>query len=431
MRKYPVLIIIIVFLFLSGAAGALDFSPDGYGSISDYLNSIYGPDPNAALTAFPVLKIPMGGRSEGMAGAFTAVADDVSFIEYNPAGSSMLSTSELALFHNNWIADTKLEGAVYASRYKDLGFAAGVKWLYTPFTEYNMYGDRVSKGYYSEGVGTMNISYNFLRGYYFSGVSVGLNLKGAFRLVPDYSDADDQGNNQGQLVPGSGKSQSTAMGMADAGALTRFDLFKFYNSRDRNTSLALVVRNLGPPAMDEPLPTVMVAALAYKPLRPLLFSFDFSVPINLMDTALSEKPYWAFGFAGEITSFLSMRAGLMGKAGNARITLGSAIKLEKISLDINYTLDLLTQIQPLNRVSLGVRFNLGDQGRKALSDKVDALYLSGLDAYSRYDFKGAQGYWEEALKLDPSYEPAKEGLNTINKTINIEGRISDMQQLGF
>ncbi|MDR0719568.1 MAG: UPF0164 family protein, partial [Treponema sp.] len=100
----------ILFLLRAGFLPSLDFGPDSYGSISDYLNSIYGPDPNAALTAFPVLNVPMGGRSEGMAGAFAAVSDDISFIEYNPAGSSMLSTSEFALFHNNWIADTKIEG---------------------------------------------------------------------------------------------------------------------------------------------------------------------------------------------------------------------------------------------------------------------------------------------------------------------------------
>jgi len=431
MRKNFVLISILIFLFLADTMRALDFSPDGYGSITDYLNSIYGPDPNAGLTAFPVLNIPMGGRAEGMAGAFSAVADDVSFIEYNPAGSSMLPRSELALFHNNWIADTKIEGAIYASRYKDLGFAAGVKWLYTPFTEYNMYGDRVSKGYYSEGVGTLNMSYNFLRGYYFSGVSLGVNLKSAFRLVPDFSDANDQGNNSGQIISGSGMSQSAVMMMADVGALTRFDLFKFYNSRDRNTSVALVCRNLGPPSLGEPLPTVMTAALAYKPLRPLLISFDFSVPMNLTDVSLSEKPYWALGLAGEITSFLSMRAGVMGKAGNARVTVGSGIKLDKISLDINYTLDLLTQLQPLNRISLGARIDLGDQGRKALSDKVDALYLSGLDAYSRSDFTTARNNWEEALKLDSRYEPAREGLNVLKKTLGIENRINDMQSLGF
>jgi hypothetical protein len=425
------LIYIIISLFLAANAAAMDFDNDTYGSIADYLNSIYGPDPNAGLTAFPILNIPMGGRSEGMAGAFTAVSDDISFIEYNPAGSSMLSRSEFALFHNNWIADTKIEGAAYASRYKNLGFAAGAKWLYTPFTEYNMYGERVSKGYYSEGVATLNVSYNFFKSYNFSGLAVGANLKTAFRLMPDYSDADDLGNNQGKLIPGSGMEQSTYMFMGDIGVLTRFDFLKFYNSRDKNASAALVIRNLGPPAMEDALPSVWTAAISYKPLRPLLFSFDFSMPMNFSDFDLSEKPYWAFGFSGDITSFLSMRTGVMGKAGNVRITVGSAVYLQKIALEINYTLDLLTQLQPFNRVSIGVRLDLGDQGRKALSDRVDELYLSGLDAYSRKDMEAARDFWEEALRLDPGFSPAIEGLNVINKTMGVEERIRQMERLYF
>lgn len=429
MKNLPLLLCIIILLFLSGTAKAADSG--SYGSISDYLNSIYGPDPNAGLTAFPVLNIPMGGRAEGMAGAFSAVSDDISFMEYNPAGSSMLSRSELALFHNNWIADTKIEALAYASRHNDLGFAAGAKWLYTPFTEYNIYGERVSKGYYSEGVITLNASYNFFRSYYFSGVSLGASLKGAFRIVPDYTDADDQWNKEGQLIPGSGRSQSTIMVMGDIGALTRFNFLKPYSSRDKNTSVALVFRNLGPPAMDDPLPTVITGALAYKPLRALLFSFDFNVPMNFTDISLSEKPYWAFGIAGEIMSFLSMRTGIMGKAGSVRVALGSAIHLDRVSLDVNYTLDLLTQFQPLNRVSVGIRLDLGDQGRKAKSEKVDELYIAGLDAYSRSDLKTAKALWEEAIRLDPKFDPAREGIGVIDKTIGVEERIQDMQRLYF
>jgi hypothetical protein len=416
----------IILLFVTAvSAPAMDFDSDAYGSISDYLDSIYGADDNAGLTAFPVLNVPMGGRSEGMASAFGAVSDDISFLEYNPAGSAMLSRSELAFFHNNWIADTKIEGAVFASRIKNLGLAAGAKWLYTPFTEYNMYGDRVSKGYYSEAVAMLNGSYNFLSGYYFSGISVGASLKGAFRFMPDYTDNEDH------IISGSGWSQSAAMVMADIGALTRFDFLKPYSSRERNTSAALVIRNLGPPALDDPLPTVITAALSYKPLRPLLFSFDFSCPINITDPALSEKPYWAAGAALNITSFLSMRTGLLFKSGNVRVALGSAVTLDKISLDINYTMDLLTQMQPLNRVSVGIRFDLGDQGRKQTADRVDELYLAGLDAYARRNYSEAQYYFEETLKINPKFDPAREGLRIIQHALSVQQRIDELQRLDF
>jgi hypothetical protein len=294
-----------------------------------------------------------------------------------------------------------------------------------------MYGERVSKGYYSEGVGILNASYNLLSGYSFAGVSLGLSIKGAFRFVPDYSSANDTDNKSGSLVSGSGKSQSTGMAMADIGVLTRFDFLKPYDARERNTSAALVLRNLGPPAQGDPLPTVATVALSYKPLRPLLLAFDFSLPMNLTDISLSERPYWSAGISAQITNFLSMRMGFMSKAGNARITVGSAVDLAKLSFDVNYTLDLLTQLTPLNRVSIGVRFNLGDQGRQALSDRIDELYLAGLNAYSRGNNNEAQYYWEEALKLNPRFIPAIEGLNMIRRSLELEERINDMQRLDF
>ncbi|MHC6202053.1 UPF0164 family protein [Breznakiellaceae bacterium SP9] len=429
MSKYSYLVLLTILygaLLLGGTVSAIDLDDSTYGSITDFLYDMYGIDDNAGLTAFPVLNVPMGGRAEGMASSFAAVSDDISFIEYNPAGSSVLPRSELAFFHNNWIADTRVEGIVYAfrpERVQNLGLAAGGKWLYTPFTEYNMYGDRVSKGYYSEAVAFLNGSYNFLPDYYFFGISIGMSLKGAFRFVPDYTDDEDD-----HIISGSGRSQSTAMVMADFGALTRFDFLKTYYSREKNTSIALVLKNFGPPAMDDPLPSVVTTAFAYKPLRPLLLSFDFSVPINFSDPNLSEKPYWAMGISVAVTEFLNIRTGLLSKSGNARIALGSAIQMQKLAIDVNYTLDLLTQLQPLNRVSIGVRFDLGDNGRRARQDEVDTLYTAGLDAFADGQLDTAEHYWLQAQDLDPHFEPVTDALKTLREAIRLQERMDEIKE---
>ena len=427
-RKIAAFLAVLLVLFsripaLSADSG--DSAHDDYGNIADYLNSIYGIDDNAGLTAFPVLNIPMGGRSEGMATAFSAVSDDISFIEFNPAGSSMLSKSELAFFHNNWIADSKIEGVAYAARFENLGIAAGAKWLYLPFTEYNSHGERVSNGYYSEGVAVLNASYNFLSGYYFSGLSVGINLKGAFRVMPDYTD------NYDNIIAGSGLSQSAFMAMADIGLLTKFDLLKFYASRERNASAAIVIKNLGPPVLGEALPTVINAAISYKPIRPVTIAFDFNYPLNLADISLSELPYMALGLSVNVAEFLSMRAGFLLKAGSSRIVVGSALNLDRISLDVNYTLDLLTQLLPLNRISLAVRFDLGDDGRSQRADKVEELYLMGLDAYSQGNFADARLCWEEALRIDPKYEPARDSLSMLVDREDLTRRIEELYRLDF
>jgi hypothetical protein len=336
----------------------------------------------------------------------------------------MLEKSELAFFHNNWISDVKIEGIAYAVRFGDLGLAAGAKWLYTPFTEYNIYGERVSNGYYSEGVAILNASYNFLSDYNFSGLSVGLNLKGAFRIMPDFSDKEDD-----SVIGGSGLEQSAVMGMADVGLLTRFNLFKFYASRENNMSAAFVARNLGPPALDEPLPAVLNIALSYKPIRPLLFSFYLFCPFNVMEPEYSEAVYFAFGFSVNAASFLSMRTGVMIKAGSPRITVGSAVNLDKIALDVNYTLDLMTQLQPMNRVSLAVRFDLGDGGRRLKTGMAEDIYLKGIDAYSQGNFMVAKYYWEEALRLDPKFSPARQSLDMLYSREQLEQHIEELQKL--
>ncbi|MCL2210398.1 MAG: UPF0164 family protein [Treponema sp.] len=414
-----------VFFTLSSPLQAAD-GQDNYGNIAEYLNDIYNYDENAGLTSFPILNIPIGGHSEGMAGAYSAFSDDISFIDFNPAGSSMLKKTELAFFHNNWIADTKIESAAFATRFGNLGVGAGIKWLYTPFTEYNYYGERVSSGYYSEGVAILNASYNLFSGYYFSGLSLGVNVKCAFRTMPDFTDNFDN------IIGGSGASNSAAMVMADVGLLTRFNFLKGYVSRDRNMSAAVVIRNLGPPALDEALPTVFNASISYKPVRPLAIAVDFNLPLNLLDITLREKPYVSFGISANVAKFLSMRAGFMYKPGASRITVGSAVTLNRISFDINYSLDLLTQfMQPLNRISLALRLDLGDRGRSKLAENVDELYLLGLDAFSRGNIQDARKCWEEALRIDPKYEPARESLAMLDEREKLRERIEDLYRLDF
>ena len=64
----------------------------------------YGEE-RAATTVLSFLKIGVGARAEGMAQAFTGVADDASALYWNPAGISNLSGNHVALHHLQWPAD--------------------------------------------------------------------------------------------------------------------------------------------------------------------------------------------------------------------------------------------------------------------------------------------------------------------------------------
>lgn len=424
-RLQGALIILISFLttVFNIPLFSLDIQEDFYGSVNDYLQGIFGIDENQGLSTLPILSIPLGGKVEGMGTASAALTDTAAALERNPAVSARLERTELALYHNNWIADTKIEGLLYTRRSDQMGFGVGGKWLYLPFTEYNDYGERASKGFYSEGVALANVSYTLFPGYYFAGLSVGANLKAAFRLVPDYSD------DNGSIKKGSGLSQSALALMVDGGLLTTFNFLKYYSSRERNTAVALVFKNVGLPVAGDPLPTEITAGFTYKPIRPLQFAFDATFPLNLQDPSLSEGPYWATGVSATLTPFVSMRSGLLAKAGNVRLTIGSAIQIDLITLEINYTLDLLTQLTPFNRVSLAVQFNLGDEGRAERARKVDELYLLGLTAYAQGNYESALHYWKKALDLDPAYDPAKEGIQAIEGVEALTNRIEKIQKI--
>ncbi|MBN2050314.1 MAG: UPF0164 family protein, partial [Spirochaetales bacterium] len=169
-RMMKIRLAVLFFLLFSWSLSAAEYS-DYYASASETAESAL--DVNTGLTAFEILLIPLGGKLESMGTAYTAVALDSGALEANPAATSVLSSTELSFIHNDWIADSKLEGVIYTIRYNNLGIGFGGKFLYLPFTEFDQWGDPVSKGYPSETITTLNISYNFFSSYYFYGFALG------------------------------------------------------------------------------------------------------------------------------------------------------------------------------------------------------------------------------------------------------------------
>ena len=410
---------IIGFLILAPAlVGA-----DTFSSIYNTIASLFGIDPNAGLCRMLITRIPMGGLAESMGQAYTAVAADSSFLELNPSASSIQKYTELSFYHNNWIADTRMESAIYTIHTGQMGFSVGAKWLYLPFTEYNDYGDRNSSGYYSEALLIGNASIHLFPGYYFYGIAAGANLKIAYQAFPDFADENDV------LQTGSGLSQSALGLMADFGLLTKFNFLKYYASREKNLSLGLALKNLGPPVQGDPLPTVVTVGVAYSPIRPVTISSDLSQPINLVDLDKSEKMYWSLGTMVTVTDFLTMQGGLQIKGGNPRLSLGTAVDFSPMTLMVNYTLDLTTQFSSLNRLSIQVRFRLGDMGRAAKAAKVDELYVAGLEAYARGEVERAVSYWTEVLVLDFSFDPARDALRAARASLGLRKEVTDLQRL--
>jgi hypothetical protein len=410
--KKKLLVIACCLLIYPGFKGRAAEFQDIYGDTIEFFDFLQ--DPNTGLTVFPTLTIPMGGEYEGMGTAYTAVARDSSFFDANPAASSIIPFTELSFLHNNWIADTNIEGIVYTKRRDTIGYAFAGKFLYVPFTGYDMWGERVSAGYYSETIAIGNISRNFFADYYFHGVSVGANLKAAFRHIPE------------TIAAG----QSAAGIMADFGVLTRFNFFKYFSAREKNTSVGFTVKNVGPYVLDEPLPMSATAGIAYAPLRPWVVALDINVPFSFdFGKYPPERPGFALGTSVAVTNFFAVQTGFLAKGGNARVSLGSIVEIDSLAFVVNYTIDMTTQFTNLDRFSIQVKINMGDEGRRKKALKVEELYLLGIEAFAQGDINKAINYCESALALDPSYIPARETIITARRTLELQTEMEERQRI--
>ena len=408
-KKYLIALTILTLVCL------LTFPASADGFYSSYFDfaSIFS-DPNTGLTAFPILSIPMGGRYEAMGTAFTALANDFSYLDANPAASSRLDRTQIALAHNAWIADTSIDSAVYTVRNDKLGMGFATKFLYVPFTEYDDWGDSQASIYYSETLATANISYNFLSDYYFEGISLGANIKAAYRHIPEV------------IEPG----QSALAFMGDLGLLSRFNFLKFYPSRDKNFSLGLVARNLGISTDGEALPSEASFGIAYSPIRPLTVTTDFNYPFSLVPDAPAESWNIAGGMDLQITDFFAVQSGFHYRGGNPRFSLGSELITDTMSLNVNYTLGLDTQVSaPLDRLSVVASLDMGDRGRFERQKQAEEQYIAGLEAYAAGDLQKAIAHWQTSLELNPDFTPARENMTTAQKTIDLQNDLIEINTL--
>ena len=386
---------------------------DAYASISDW----FGVDPNAGQNSFLTLIIPGGGKYEGMATAHTAVALDGSYLEANPAAGSFLPSTALSFSHVDWIADSALETLSYAFRpesMEDMGLGFGLKYLHVPFTGYNDWGSQyqtsngTAVGWYSELIATTAVSYNFLRSFYFGGVSVGGSLKVGYRGI------------SASLASG----QNAISLMGDLGAMTRFNFLKPYASREMNFGVGVMLKNIGGEFISDPdpLPTYFSTGFSYKPIRPITVAMDFNVPFNL-DGRPSEKLSVAAGINVETAEFLSIHGGFLVKTGKPRLTMGADVRLNKMTLVANYTFDLATRFEMFDRISVAVKVDLDTVRQLIVKDDVQSLYLTGLSHFAEGELTDAIIAWENCLSLDPSFTPAREMLATARQSLELQTQL--------
>ena len=429
MKKIFVTMIFSFFLFSANALDLVEIES----SLADIFSSSI--DKNEGTTVFRSMNIPAGGRTEALGTAFTALCDDASFFDYNPAASAVLEQTEIAVFHNAWISDPALETIAATRRNGSLGYGAQLKCFYVPFSEYNLYGDRVAGNYYSETSATLNAAYNLFSGYLFKGLSVGANAKIAWRSIPDYTD-----NKNDSVISGSGLAQSALGLMADTGILLRFNALKFYQDRTANLRLALTVNNLGIALTgfgdsikkDDDTPARISAGLSYKPLSRLTFTGEIRKPVLISDFSSSGKLSVATGIETQVTQIFAFQLGFLLQGANPRFSMGSEFDIKGIKMNVAYTLDLTSSANLVNHISLGAKIHFGDRGRKAAMEKVDEYYLAGLKFYAEGYYDEAIFKWNQAINtaakspLNMRFEPA---IQARKAAINFNSSKSELENL--
>jgi hypothetical protein len=359
---------------------------------------------NYGTTFFPFLTMGYGGRERGLSGAFTSVADDITTIESNPAGTASLKDTELFFSHAKLMSDVNYNTMAYTIRFNDLGCGVGARVLYMPFTHFSELGDNLGSSVISYSVFTFNLSYNLLRSYDFFGLSVGTNVKLYVYGVPDVLAAN----------------QSKVNLVFDLGLLSRFDLFKFYNKVEKNFSIGIVVKNLGPFTDNEPPPTTASIGLSYKPIDQLLFSTDFNYLIDY--TALTYL-HWSVntGIEWKFTKFSSFLAGATIKS-SPSFSLGFMLDFEDFKITATYNPDFVD----VAKFSISASLKLGDMGREKKRLQIKSLYSNALNLINQSNYKDAKDVLVEILKLDYAFTPAKKNLDFCNKQISSDKEINDL-----
>ena len=151
---------------------------------------------------------------------------------------------------------------------------------------------------------------------------------------------------------------------------------------------------------------------------------DFKVPVNLQNGTIY-KPYEGVGVQLQFTSFLSWLAGFQFKGANPAFSSGFEFEFYKVRMNFNYTLDFTSSFNPLNRVSLSAKILMGDRGRSAVQAEIDMLYQQGLKLYSQGKWQDAIEKWKEVLVIDRRYDPAKLGIETASRQIEMYEKIKE------
>ena len=170
---------------------------------------------------------------------------------------------------------------------------------------------------------------------------------------------------------------------------------------------------------------------SYRFIKPVTICADFRQPINLIDFSRTEMWDAGIGVDVQITDIVEVMAGFRLKGANPRFSLGTEIELKQFTVDLNYTFDLTSSLNPVNHFSVGAKVNFGDDGRHSRELQADGYYEEGIKYYANGQMDKAVEAWEQCLKLNPAFTPARNSINLVKNSTKLFDRVIDIQSLDY
>lgn len=282
------------------------------------------------------LKIGTGARPAALGGAYTAVANDVDALYYNPAGLANLARRELGATHAEWLLGTRFDFVGLALPTARGAFGLGVTRLATGGQEGRDANRQAAAGFSAADTAyTVSFARALSGGGSRGGrTSAGANLKLLRSEIGPYS------------------ASTVAL---DFGAQHRF--------ADRPLSLGAAVLNVGQGlkfrSQRDPLPLTVSLGAAYRIAEPLNLALDIRREIHDQRTDIGIGTEYALlpsfalrmGYASQYTG----RAGGAGALG-ALGGLGAGLGISRKSYRADYTFTPFGDLGNVQRLSLGAKW---------------------------------------------------------------------------
>jgi tetratricopeptide (TPR) repeat protein len=344
-----------------------------------------GATPYAGTDGVPLVQIEVNGRVNGLAGAFTAAADDASGLSANPAGLVHLSKKQVTFTHFDWLGDTSIQNLLYAQPLKEGTIAGSVTYLNVPrMVNYDRFG------YENGTVGLSSMAFSAAYGLRVRAVSLGVQLKVAYLSMEGYSAATFAADLGSQFFV-----KNIRIPVAKRGSLALKPL-----------KIGVCLQNIATRAGQDAVPLRVKAGLQYPLLDSLSLAFDLSKTLYRIDSFLDGDYRAAIGVDYNYKELIYARIGF--RLGNDLnfFTAGFGVRYRFGPVDtyVDYVYLPQKTLGNVNNFSVTTKFEdlkapiYIDRNRQRL---MEMYYYKGLTYYVQEEFDKAIAEWKKALELDP------------------------------